>query len=275
MNSIKLFDSHMHTPLCGHSVGEPEQFVDTAVAQGLSGIIITCHIPMHLDSYNPGGRTRMSKEQLADYREWVKRARIAGEQNGIEVRYGIEAEIAPIEDDLSGMKEILQQEPFDFVLGSLHHQLPSYRSWLKENELLTDQQIISQYFRHLRDGFASGLYDSLAHPDLIQIYGTVTPFDPLLYRDEIQEMLESVKSRDGCIEINTSGLHKGIFQYHPGPDILRWAADTGVGITLGSDSHTPERVGEHFGSMVEILRELGYKEVFSFRNRKKQAHPLY
>ncbi len=275
MIQAKVFDSHMHTPLCGHSVGEPEQFVDTAASKGLSGIIITCHIPMEVISYNPGGRTRMSRDQLVDYREWVERARIAGEQCGVEVRYGIEAEFSPIAEDLTIMREILQEEPFDFVLGSLHHQLPCYRNWLKENSLLTDQEIISRYFKDVRDGFASGLYDSVAHPDLIQIYGTVTPFNPHDYRKEIQEMLESVKSRDGCIEINTSGLHKGIFQYHPGPDILQWAADMGIGITLGSDSHTPERVGEHFESMIGILRELGYKEVFSYRQRQKQAHPLY
>ena len=36
-----LFDSHMHTPLCKHAVGEPEDYAEQALAEGLKGIIFT------------------------------------------------------------------------------------------------------------------------------------------------------------------------------------------------------------------------------------------
>lgn len=269
-----MIDCHMHTPLCGHSRGEPEEFVASAVARRLEGIIVTCHVPMEIREFNPNGKTRMLRSQLEEYRQWVTRARVAGEQSGIEVRYGIEAEIFPDDSQLGVMKEILSSEPFDFVLGSLHHQLPGYRDWVKKNGATSPADIVRFYFKHLKEGFATGLYDSIAHPDVIQIYGTVPPFDPRDFKEEICAVLDTVKQNNGCIEINTSGLHKGIYQYHPGPVILRWAAERKVDLTLGSDSHAPHYVGYYFSQLLPFLRDLGYKEVFSFKKRQKQAHSI-
>lgn len=36
----------MHTPLCKHAIGEPEEYAETAIQRGLKGIIFTCHSPM-------------------------------------------------------------------------------------------------------------------------------------------------------------------------------------------------------------------------------------
>ena len=41
-----LYESHMHTPLCRHSVGEPEGYAEVAAQRGLKGIIVTCHNPL-------------------------------------------------------------------------------------------------------------------------------------------------------------------------------------------------------------------------------------
>ena len=46
------FDCHMHTPLCGHAYGEPEEYVDQAASIGISLITFTCHIPMDGDGYS-------------------------------------------------------------------------------------------------------------------------------------------------------------------------------------------------------------------------------
>jgi len=271
MSLSGLWDTHMHTPLCGHSVGEPEEFVRRAAKVGLAGIVITCHTPMEHRSFNPHGRTRMEEEQLPEYRAWVERAKRAGEDLGVEVRYGIEAEVFPAAGALERMRAVIERENFDFILGSLHHQVESYRIWLEENGLKEPEEIIRAYYRQLGEGFRLGLYDSVAHPDLIQIYGTVPPHDPLDYEEEIHRFLDQVAECGGCLEINTSGLNKGIFQYHPGPLLLRWARERGIGLTLGSDSHLPDRVGEHFDRILPYLRELGYREVYTFRQRKAEA----
>jgi hypothetical protein len=40
-----FYDSHMHTPLCKHAWGEPEEYAQQALKAGLKGIIFTCHCP--------------------------------------------------------------------------------------------------------------------------------------------------------------------------------------------------------------------------------------
>jgi histidinol-phosphatase (PHP family) len=41
-----------------------------------------------------------------------------------------------------------------------------------------------------------------------------------------------------------------------------------VSVTFGSDSHKPERVGEHWDTVVDMLRCIGYKEMKMYRNMK-------
>ena len=41
-----LFDSHMHTPLCGHATGTPREYAQAALDAGLDGVCFTDHAPM-------------------------------------------------------------------------------------------------------------------------------------------------------------------------------------------------------------------------------------
>ncbi len=38
-----LYETHMHTPLCRHAKGEPEEYALMAEQRGLRGIVVTCH----------------------------------------------------------------------------------------------------------------------------------------------------------------------------------------------------------------------------------------
>ena len=40
-----LYEMHMHTPLCKHAIGEPEEYAAMAERRGLAGIAVTCHNP--------------------------------------------------------------------------------------------------------------------------------------------------------------------------------------------------------------------------------------
>ncbi|MEM0967606.1 MAG: histidinol-phosphatase [Verrucomicrobiota bacterium] len=267
-------DIHMHTPFCGHALGEPEDFVEVAAEEGIELITFTCHIPLKPDHEFGGPRIRMEPEDLPDYHRAINRARMLGEELGVKVLTGIEAEIFPDEAAMQSVRETIRKEPFDFVLGSVHHQLPGYRFWLDRQGLRTDPQIIRAYFRHLIEGIESGLYDSISHPDVIRIYGTVSPFDPVAYKDEIVEVLETLQKHDHCMEVNTSGLIKGVFEVHPAPVILDWAVERNVRLTMGSDAHTPEQVGQHFDEVRYMLKEKGFDKLHYFEGRQRKEVPL-
>ncbi|NDV60945.1 histidinol-phosphatase [Puniceicoccales bacterium CK1056] len=267
----KRFDCHMHTPLCGHAEGDTIEYVDAASENGISLITFTCHIPMREDRFAQEG-IRMRLNDMPRYRKMVEEARVHGESKGVEVLYGIEAEIHPDEEAMVEMEALIQSEPFDFVLGSLHHMLPAFRDWLAANNCTSDAEKIREYFKCLGQGAASGRYHSLSHPDVIRVYSTLEgQFDPVAYEPEIQAFLDVVAQSDVCLEINTSGLIKGDFVVHPDPLIMQWALDRKIPFTIGSDSHTPARVGMHFEEVIEEYRELGLKELHYFRGGQRQT----
>ena len=262
-------DCHMHTPLCGHAFGAPLEYAQFAKSKGFDLITFTCHIPMEWEAFGQAG-IRMQREQLDEYIETVNEAAEQMKPEGLEVLCGIEAEVFPDEAHMEPMDEILQGYAWDYVLGSLHSHCRSYLEWLKKRKVKTDDMIIDSYFRHLIDGVYSGRYDSMSHPDVIRTYGVVTDFIPEEHEEVIRDFLDTLVVEDVCMEVNTSGLNKGAFQVHPDPLILDWAAEMGVKLTMGSDSHRPESIGQHFDWIQPLLRKKGFHDLHYFRNRERQ-----
>ena len=197
-------DCHMHTPLCGHAFGEPAAYVREAERQGIGLVTFTCHIPMEHEGFGGEG-IRMRSRQLEKYRALVDEAVAVGKKSGVEVLRGIEAEVFPDPEIMTAMQATLDAQDFDFVLGSLHHQVPRYQDWIERNGLVDDHDIIEHYFQHLTEGAESGLYHSMSHPDVIRIYGTVEHFEPEEHESTIRDFLQAVSDADICIEVNTSG----------------------------------------------------------------------
>lgn len=267
-----IADCHMHTKLCGHAYGTPRQYVDRAVREGLDLITFTCHAPMEDEAIFHGRGIRMSLQEETVYRDMVSEAREYGATRGVEVLCGIEAEYYPDESVLHGLWSRLEERPFDFVLGSLHHQLSGFRQWL--HSLGPAEKIATAYFDLVTQAIRSGRYDSIAHPDLIRIYGTIPPFQPAEQEAAIRRMLAAAGGTGTCLEVNTSGLSKELFEIHPAVEILIWAKAEGVDLTLGSDAHLPEQVGQHFAKARELLRSIGFDKLHYFRQRQKIAYPI-
>jgi len=263
----------MHTPLCGHAVGQPVEYVEAAADKGIGLITFTCHIPMDEEGFRHRG-IRMTRQQVPDYCKMVDNARERGSVLGVEVLCGIEAEVFPEEEKLQDMDTLLGEFSFDFVLGSLHHQLPIYQKWLGQHGISEDKDITDTYFKHLAQGVRSGRYHSMSHPDVIRAYGTLQHFDPQASETSIREFLQALVDTDTCMEVNTSGLTKGDYIVHPDPLILQWASSMGVKLTIGSDAHRPESVGQYFPEVSALLTKKGFDKLHYFRAGKRVAIDL-
>jgi histidinol-phosphatase (PHP family) len=251
-------------------MGSPVEYAKSARQKGFDLITFTCHIPMEWEAFGQAG-IRMRRDQLDQYIELVNAARDEMKPEGLEVLCGIEAEVYPDEGHMEPMDEILSEYSWDFVLGSLHAQCRSYIEWLKAKKVKDDTLIADCYFRHLIDGVQSGRYDSMSHPDVIRTYGVVSEFIPENNETVIREFLTAIVEQDICMEVNTSGLNKGAYEVHPDPLILDWANELGVKLTMGSDSHRPESIGQHFDWIQPMLRKKGFTQLHYFRDRKRQA----
>ena len=56
---------------------------------------------------------------------------------------------------------------------------------------------------------------------------------------------------------------------NPGPEMLRLMADRQIPVVIGSDSHSPDRVGDNFDLALQNLQQAGFEKVSVFHERKR------
>lgn len=259
-----LYESHCHTPLCKHARGEPAEYAAAAEARGLKGIIFTCHCPLP-DRISHA--VRMAPEEYEGYVGAVAAAR--GQFAGrVDVRLGLESDFYPGVEPW--LEELHARVPLHHVLGSVHTQVPDYRARYFRGDYFEYQQT---YFEHLAQAAETGLFDTLAHPDLVKNespadwqFSRIAPF--------IERALDRIARTGVAMELNTSGVNKALPEMNPGPAILEMIRQRGIPIVIGADAHRPERVGDGFAPALRQLAELGFGEVSYFLERKRQSLPI-
>jgi HisJ family histidinol phosphate phosphatase len=254
-----FYDSHMHTPLCKHAWGEPEEYAQQAVKAGLKGIIFTCHCPMP-DGFWPS--VRMSESEFDTYVAIVQRAANAF-KGKLDIRLGIESEYFPGCEEY--IAKLHQRADFHYTLGAVHWQAKEY---LNKYETGTIENFRRTYFDHLAKSAESGLYDCLAHPDLVKNYHPDS-WCFAIVKNTVSTVLDRIAATGVAMELNTSGLNKSYSEMNPGLEMLRMMADRKIPVVIGSDSHRPVRVGEHFVTALNHLTEAGYEKVSHFLNRQR------
>jgi histidinol-phosphatase (PHP family) len=255
-----LYETHMHTPLCRHATGEPEEYAAVAIERGLRGVIVTCHNPMP-DGYAQS--SRMYAEQFEEYLALVQRARdrMAGRTD---VRLGLECDYIPGAEPW--LERQLASAEFHYVLGSIHPHVNEYRTLYWTGDAEAYQRL---YFEHLAQAAETGLFDCLSHPDLVK---NVNPeaWRPEVLMEHMGAYLDRIAATGVAMELNTSGVHKVVREMNPGVPILRQMHARGIPVVVGADAHVPERVGESFAVALGMLAEVGYEHVSLFLDRRRQ-----
>jgi histidinol-phosphatase (PHP family) len=208
----------------------------------------------------------MRRDELPEY---VAMVREVQGRDGVTVRLGIEADYFPGTEEY--VRAMLTEYPFDFVLGSVHILCPDYQRHLREIGATSEEAVATTYFDELAAAAQTGLFDSISHPDLVKRRGA---FDPHAHERVIRRALTAIRDADVCLEINTSGLRKYVFEAYPSPTIVGWAAEEGVRFSFGSDSHAPEDVGHAWDEVCRQLLALGVSHLHRFEGRRRIPVPL-
>ena len=254
-------DYHVHTPLCGHAVGEPAEYVEQALKVGLSEIGFSDHAPLvsHEDA-----RYTMNLSQLPLYHEMIREAQ--ARYKNFTIKLGLEADFIPGFEKKT--REILSSAPYDFVIGSVHFidrwafDDPDEKIKWKDKDIDT---VYGDYYKLLRQSAKSGLYDIMGHVDLVKKFGHRATED---LTDEIEKTAIVFKKSSVAIEINTSGLRKPVQEIYPSLSALKIYRKAGVPITFSSDSHDPKDVGRDYDKAAALAKEAGYTEYAVFKKRK-------
>ncbi|MGP1684121.1 MAG: hypothetical protein ACTS8S_17515, partial [Giesbergeria sp.] len=126
------------------------------------------------------------------------------------------------------------------------------------------------YFDQLAQAAETGLFDTLAHPDLVK------NMPPQAWQWErivpdVERALDRIAATGVAMELNTSGRLKALPEMNPGRAMLTLMHARGIPVVVGADAHVPQRVGDHYREALRLLQEVGYTEVSYFLERQRQT----
>ena len=261
-----MFDFHMHSHVSFDGRDTGINMAKAAMKTGLKEICFTDH--MDYDPLNPANILHFA---LADYNKEYDELEIPG----LIIRRGFEFGMLP--DNREQFQKDIALWTWDFVIGSVHFvdNLDVYFSEYWEGK--------TPYYAILRS-FEDTLtcvknhddFDVLGHLTYLAKCDANPEKKPILYeayREVADEIMKILVRKGKGMEINTSGIDRcGV--YLPDPVFLRRFKELGGEIvTVGSDAHHSDRVGQCCREACEIVQEIfGY--VCTFAQRKPQFHTL-
>jgi histidinol-phosphatase (PHP family) len=267
-----ILDYHMHLRgsanghegALDHRVEAIRPYVEAARDAGVDEICFTEHVYYFRQTRSLWHVPYHTERCLYDLEPYVA-AILEAKQQGLPVKLGLEVDYARGREDEA--RELLSPYPWDFVLGSVHY---IDRLGVDAEPRLTDAVGVGEawrrYFDELAAAAASGLFDSLSHPDLVKIFGARP--DRALEEELHEQVVESISAGGVAVEVSTAGLHKPVAELYPDPHLLKLCRARGVPATLASDAHEPALVGRDFGRALELLRAAGYETITAFDGRR-------
>lgn len=247
-----------------------ERYRAAADAAGISELGISEHIHRFAQALEIWQHPFWVEQATDDLDAYVHFLGANGLKVGVEMDYihGREEQI----------ESILDARPFDYVVGSVHFigdgavDHPDFDVWPMEGE---DPEIVwSRYFETLAAAARSRLFDTLAHPDLVKVWGAGKPDPGGDLRRFYEPAVEAIAEAGVAVEVSTAGLRKPIGELYPAPAFAELCVEAAVPFTLSSDAHVPEDLGRDYDRALEFMAGLGITEICVFEGRERRLEPL-
>jgi histidinol-phosphatase (PHP family) len=191
------------------------------------------------------------------------------------LRLGLEVDFVPGAEDRTA--NLLDGHDLDYVVGSIHFlgdravDHNGYDIWEHEGD---PDAVWRRYFDTLAESARCGLFDILAHPDLVKMWGRARPYparDPRFY---YEPAVEAVAESGVAVEVSTAGLRKPVGEVYPAPAFATMCVEAGAAFALSSDAHVPADVGRDYERVVGDMRGWGIERIAVFERRQRRLEPL-
>ena len=248
---------HTHTYLCRHASGEPEEYVKTAIKNGLKVLGFSDHVPYPFtNGYHSGFRMEVSETPL--YVNMIAELKNKYKDQ-IKIYIGYEAEYYPEFFD----KMLENIKGCDYIILGQHCTFNEYDG-VGSGAPTDDKSVFIQYVNQVCEAVDTGKFTYVAHPDLIGYRG-----DTDFYREYMTKLCMHMKEKDIPLEINLLGLSEN--RPYPYEEFWKIASKCGNKAILGCDAHEPKMTGnkklealgrkyaDKFG--IELLEDTKFRKV--------------
>lgn len=208
-----------------------------------------------------------ARDDLGRYCEFVR-----GETD---LKLGIEMDFVPGREDR--IAAVLDEHEWDYVIGAVHFVRQAALDWEDYDiwrECSSPEQVWKEYFSTLAEAARSGLYDVMAHPDLVKYWGRKHPLpagDPRFY---YEPAVAAFADAGVAVEISTAGLRKPVGEIYPAPAFIEMCVDAGLDFSLSSDAHEATDVGHGYQVATELMGGLGIDRLCVFDGRERRLEPV-
>jgi histidinol-phosphatase (PHP family) len=247
-----------------------ERYRTVASERGIEELGVAEHVyrfGQALDVWRHPFWRRYARDDLDAYCEFVREE--------TDLRLGIEADFVPGAEDRTAT--LLEARPWDYVVGSVHFladgalDVEEFDVWAGGAD---PDRVWRRYFETIAESARSGLFDVIAHPDLVKMWGGERPRpdgDPRRY---YEPAVEAFAEAGVAVEVSTAGWRKPVGEIYPAPAYLEMVVEAGCPIALSSDAHVPDDLAYRYDDALELLDSLGVGELSVFEGRRRRLEPI-
>ncbi|MFB6084892.1 MAG: PHP domain-containing protein [Halorientalis sp.] len=235
------------------------QMVRAAAEAGLSGVGIADHCNVsdreeiaeqkHLLGFN-------LDETHERRREAIRRLR---EDSDIAIYDGVEMDYHPEEE--AAIRAFLDEADFQYAIGSVHYLdgvNVHVEPYFADLSAADRADAVDRYYDRLIALIDSELFDVAAHVDLVErnpaLRGIAT-------EEHYRRVAEAFVDSPTIPELNAGRALDEYGEFHPSPAFLDVLAEYDVSITVGTDAHRPEEIGERVPHLKRYLDARGIEPV--------------
>lgn len=273
-----LTDYHVHlrpddegTPASEYfTAANAERYRETASERGIAELGVAEHVYRFVDALDvwdhPFWRAN-ARDDLDAYCDFVR-----GETD---LRLGIEADFVAGREDR--MATLLDRRDWDYVVGSVHFIADAAVDMRGEWDIWRSadpEKVWARYFETLGEAARTGMFDILAHPDLVKVWGSGGPVPEGDLRRFYELAMDGIAESDIAIEVSTAGLRKPVGEIYPAAPFLEMCLEAGRPVALSSDAHIPEDLGHEYERAVAWLADLGVTEIAVYERRRRRLEPI-
>jgi histidinol-phosphatase (PHP family) len=251
-----------------------ERYREVASERGIEELGVAEHIHrfvQSLDIWSHPWYRHWAHDDVDEYVDFLR---------SVDLKVGIEADFLPGREDR--VANFLDGREWDYVVGSVHflrddavdvHGEPGWEPWDVWRGA-DPEKVWARYFETLGEAARSGLFDILAHLDLVKVFAGRVPLPDGDLRRFYERAMDGIADSDVAVEVSTAGLRKPVAEIYPASALLEMCLDAGRPVALSSDAHEPDQLGYEYERAVEQLRGLGVTEIAVFDGRERRMAEL-
>ncbi len=248
-----------------------ERYREAASGAGIAELGVSEHVHRFYDALDVWDHPFWRESGADDLESYVAFVR-----EETDLRLGIEADFIAGREDR--MANLLDRHEWDYVIGSVHFlrdfavdMQGAYDVWGRGE---SPEKVWKRYFDTLAEAARTGMFDIMAHPDLVKVWGSGRPLPDRDLRRYYEPAVEAFAEAGVAVELSTAGLRKPVGELYPAPAFLEMIVDAGCPIALSSDAHTPDHLGFGYDRALEALSAVGVTELAVFDRRSRRLEPL-